>query len=70
MVRGGNENAEAELNAYLSGRKEYSDNIVHLKVESGTWEITSGKKFSESADRKVLKLPADVHIWCLLSPPK
>jgi len=70
MIRGGNENAEAELNTYLAGKKDYSDNIVHLKVESGTWEITSGEKFSESADREALKLPADVHIWCLLSPPK
>tara|TARA_B100000929_G_scaffold66801_1_gene50928 strand:+ start:3643 stop:4938 length:1296 start_codon:yes stop_codon:yes gene_type:complete len=80
MKDGGRDDAEAELERYLSmagktvaaddrvGSHEacYAANIVHLEVEPGTWEIHAGERFTEKVDRKAWGIPAHVEPWCIL----
>lgn len=80
MKDGGCDDAEAELERYLSmagktieaddhvGHHEacYAANIVHLDVEPGTWEIHAGEEFTEKVNRKAWDIPAHVEPWCTL----
>ena len=80
MTDGGHENAEEELDRYLSmagkrvatddhrGHHEscYAANIVHVDVEPGQWEIHAGEGFSEKVDRKAYGIPDGVEPWCII----
>ncbi len=66
MKSGGSENAEKELDDYLSSKDDYSDNIAHVDVEPGTWILHSGDNFSKRINRKKHGLPKGVKIWCML----
>ena len=66
MAAGGSINAEAELDQYLGSDAVYSDNIVTLEVQPGTWRIHGGDNFDKLADRKAMNLPKGIHLWCLM----
>jgi len=80
MKEGGCDDAEAELDRYnsMAGKKVepsdqqghhescYADNIVHLDVEPGAWEIHAGEKFAKRVDRKAFGIPENVEPWCIL----
>lgn len=81
MTAGGEDNAEAELDRYLAMADAtpapddhkahheacYANNIVHLDMEPGTWEIHAGENFSKKVDREAFGIPSWVEPWCVLS---
>lgn len=68
LAMAGSDPAQRPTRADAALRRS-SANVVRIAVERGRWRIQAGEHLNDRVDRAARRLPADLHLWMILTPP-